>query len=150
MTTWGRFSIGTRRASTRRRPRTRSRVSFRSATWYRPPWSHLTGGSSAGLKRLDVWTLQDLLYGMVLVSGNDASLAIADHVGRDLLARENKKGDAMKRFVEEMRTTAKAIAARTTENIVLQLYTLVKTDIVLNFTTMTNLYARPYHHILAD
>jgi len=74
-------------------------------------WPHLTGGSSAGLKRLDVWTLQDLLYGMVLVSGNDASLAIADHVGRDLLARENKKGDAMKRFVEEMRTTAKAIGA---------------------------------------
>ena len=32
-------------------------------------WPHLTGGSSAQLKRLDVWTLQDLLYGMVLVSG---------------------------------------------------------------------------------
>ncbi len=72
---------------------------------------HLTGGSSAGLKRLDVWTLQDLLYGMVLVSGNDASLAIADHVGHDLLARENKRGDSMKRFVEEMRSTAKALGA---------------------------------------
>jgi D-alanyl-D-alanine carboxypeptidase (penicillin-binding protein 5/6) len=72
---------------------------------------HLTGGSSAGLKRNDVWTLQDLLYGMVLVSGNDASLAIADHVGRDLLARENKRGGAMKRFVEEMRATAKALGA---------------------------------------
>jgi serine-type D-Ala-D-Ala carboxypeptidase (penicillin-binding protein 5/6) len=72
---------------------------------------HLTGGSTAGLKRGDVWTLQDLLYGMVLVSGNDASLAIADHVGRDLLARENKAGDARKRFVEEMRTTAKELGA---------------------------------------
>jgi len=72
---------------------------------------HLTGGSSAGLRRSDVWTLQDLLYGMVLVSGNDASLAIADHVGRDLLARENKSGDARKRFVEEMGATAKALGA---------------------------------------
>ncbi len=72
---------------------------------------HLTGGSSAGLKQNDVWTLQDLLYGMVLVSGNDASLAIADHVGRDLLAREDRRGDARKRFVEEMRATAKALGA---------------------------------------
>ena len=72
---------------------------------------HLTGGSTAGLKRGDVWTLQDLLYGMVLVSGNDASLAIADTVGRDLLAAENKRGDSMKRFVEEMRSAAKALGA---------------------------------------
>lgn len=72
---------------------------------------HLTGGSSASLKRNDVWTLQDLLYGMVLVSGNDASLAIADTVGRDILARENKRGDSMKRFVEEMRFAAKALGA---------------------------------------
>lgn len=74
-------------------------------------WPHLTGGSTAGLKRRDVWSLQDLLYGMVLVSGNDASLAIADHVGRDLLAQENKRGDSMKRFVEEMRRSAAALGA---------------------------------------
>lgn len=74
-------------------------------------WPHLTGGSTAGLKRRDVWTLQDLLYGMVLVSGNDASLAIADYVGRDLLARENERGDSMKRFVAEMRSTATALGA---------------------------------------
>jgi serine-type D-Ala-D-Ala carboxypeptidase (penicillin-binding protein 5/6) len=74
--------------------------------------AQLTGGSSAGLKRSDVWTLQDLLYGMVLVSGNDASLAIADHVGGDLLARENKSGDARKRFVEEMRAAAKELGAQ--------------------------------------
>lgn len=76
---------------------------------------HLTGGSSAGLKRNDVWTLQDLLYGMVLVSGNDASLATADHVGQDLLAWENRRGDSMKRFVEEMRATAKALGAETAQ-----------------------------------
>lgn len=74
-------------------------------------WPHLTSGSSAGLKRRDVWTLQDLLYGMVLVSGNDASLVIADAVGRDLLAKENKKGDSMKRFVQEMGAAAAELGA---------------------------------------
>ncbi|MGD2025302.1 MAG: serine hydrolase [Methyloceanibacter sp.] len=76
---------------------------------------HLTGGSSASLKRRDVWTLQDLLYGMVLVSGNDASLAIADAVGQDLLADEGKTGDtakATRRFVTEMEIAAHDLGAR--------------------------------------
>ena len=76
---------------------------------------HLTGGSSANLKRRDVWTLQDLLYGMVLVSGNDASLAIADAVGRDLLAADGKSGDtakATRRFVIEMGIAARELGAR--------------------------------------
>jgi len=75
---------------------------------------HLTGGSSAKLRRRDIWTLQDLLYGMVLVSGNDASLAIADAVGRDLLTAEGVPADtakATKRFVEEMGTAAEALGA---------------------------------------
>ncbi len=72
---------------------------------------HMTGGSTAGLKRGDVCTLQDLLYGMVLVSGNDASLAMADTVGRDLLARAGKNGDPMTRFVDEIWATAGALGA---------------------------------------
>lgn len=75
---------------------------------------HLTGGSSAKLKRGDVWTLQDLLYGMVLVSGNDASLAIADAVGRDLLGPDGERTNtakATKRFVEEMASVAKELGA---------------------------------------
>jgi D-alanyl-D-alanine carboxypeptidase (penicillin-binding protein 5/6) len=74
-------------------------------------WPHLVRGSTAGLKRRDVWTLQDLLYGMVLVSGNDASVAIADRVGRAILAEETKRGDAMTRFVQEMGATAAALGA---------------------------------------
>jgi len=74
-------------------------------------WPHLVRGSTAGLKRRDVWTLWDLLYGMVLVSGNDASMAIADYTGRALLAQENKRGDSIQRFVEEMKSTAKALGA---------------------------------------
>ena len=72
---------------------------------------HLVRGSTAGLKKRDVWTLQDLLFGMVLVSGNDASLAIADHTGRAILTQEKKRGDARKRFVQEMRTAATALGA---------------------------------------
>ena len=73
--------------------------------------AHLVRGSTAGLKRGDVWTLQDLLYGMVLMSGNDASLAIADRVGADMLAQDGKRGDARKRFVAEMGSAAAALGA---------------------------------------
>ena len=48
--------------------------------------AHLVPGSTAGLRKDDVWTLENLLYGMLLVSGNDAALAVADHVGRTIHA----------------------------------------------------------------
>jgi D-alanyl-D-alanine carboxypeptidase len=73
---------------------------------------HLTTGASAGLRKGDVWALQDLMYGMLLVSGNDAALAIADHTGRALLADEGKRGDPMKRFVKEMNAAAKGLGAK--------------------------------------
>jgi D-alanyl-D-alanine carboxypeptidase (penicillin-binding protein 5/6) len=71
----------------------------------------LTSGSTAGLSKGDVWTLRDLLYGMLLVSGNDAAIAIADNVGRAMLSREKKKGSPTKRFVQEMQSTAAALGA---------------------------------------
>ncbi|MDH3579499.1 MAG: serine hydrolase [Hyphomicrobiales bacterium] len=74
--------------------------------------AHLARGSTAGLRKGDVWTLRDLLHGMLLVSGNDAALAIADHVGRTILAREKKRGDPRKRFVREMGSAAAALGAR--------------------------------------
>jgi len=75
--------------------------------------AHLARGSTAGLRKGDMWTLQDLLYGMLLVSGNDASLAIADHVGRTILAQEKRRGNPRKRFVQEMGSAAAALGART-------------------------------------
>ena len=65
--------------------------------------AHLVPGSTAGLRKDDVWTLENLLYGMLLVSGNDAALAVADHVGRTILAEEKNRGSSIKRFVQEMR-----------------------------------------------
>lgn len=40
-----------------------------------------TGGSRLGLKKNDRITVQDLLYGLMLCSGNDAAVALAIHVG---------------------------------------------------------------------
>ena len=40
-----------------------------------------TGGSRLGLKRNDKIALKDLLYGLMLKSGNDAAVAIAENIG---------------------------------------------------------------------
>lgn len=40
-----------------------------------------TGGSRLGLKRGDKVSVRDLLYGLMLRSGNDAAVALAEHVG---------------------------------------------------------------------
>lgn len=40
-----------------------------------------TGGSRLGLKIDDKITINDLLYGLMLCSGNDAAVALAEHVG---------------------------------------------------------------------
>lgn len=40
-----------------------------------------TGGSRLKIKKDDKVSLNDLLYGLMLVSGNDAAVAIAEHVG---------------------------------------------------------------------
>ena len=43
-----------------------------------------TGGSRLGLKTGDKITIKDLLYGLMLCSGNDAAVALAEHAGRDI------------------------------------------------------------------
>lgn len=43
-----------------------------------------TGGSRLGLHKDDKISIQDLLYGLLLCSGNDAAVALAEHAGGDL------------------------------------------------------------------
>ena len=43
-----------------------------------------TGGSRLGLKTGDKIKISDLLYGLMLVSGNDAAVALAEHVGGNI------------------------------------------------------------------
>ena len=42
---------------------------------------HMAEGSSMYLKPGDRVTVEELLYGLLLCSGNDAALALADHCG---------------------------------------------------------------------
>lgn len=77
--------------------------------------AYLVPGSTAGLRKGDIWTLRNLLYGMLLVSGNDAALAIADYTGSKMLATEKTRGSGIKRFVEEMNAVALALGAKYTK-----------------------------------
>lgn len=57
-----------------------------------------TGGSRLGLKTNDAVSVRDLLYGLLLCSGNDAAVALAEHVGGDLTGFAtlmNKKCDSL-------------------------------------------------------
>ena len=49
------------------------------------------GGTSARIQEGDIYTLYDLLYGLMLPSGNDASLAIAVWGGKVLIGNGDKE-----------------------------------------------------------
>ena len=57
-------------------------------------------GTSLYLRQGEVFTLRDLLYGLMLISGNDASVAIGEYVGGNVT-----------KFVEMMNEKAKGIGA---------------------------------------
>lgn len=63
-----------------------------------------TEGSSIYLKAGEKITLKDLLYGLMLESGNDAAIAVAEHVG-----------GSVEGFAELMNQKAKAIGANQTQ-----------------------------------
>ena len=67
-------------------------------------------GSSAGLRPGDRVTVGELLYGLMLPSGNDAAVAFAEHFGPRL---DQGEGDAHDRFVAAMnaRATVLGLAA---------------------------------------
>ena len=50
-------------------------------------------GTSAELQAGDILTLNDLLYGLMLPSGNDASVAVAETTGK-IIQRHKKKPTA--------------------------------------------------------
>lgn len=58
-----------------------------------------TDGSSLDLRAGDRLTLRELLYGMMMVSGNDAAEAVAEHVG----------GGSRSRFIRWMNEKAEAL-----------------------------------------
>ena len=62
-----------------------------------------TGGSRLGLKKGDKITVRNLLYGLMLVSGNDAAVALAEHVG-----------GSVQGFVDMMNSKAKELGLAST------------------------------------
>lgn len=55
-----------------------------------------TGGSRLGLKTGDKIKISDLLYGLMLVSGNDAAVALAEHVGGNIKGFANLMNEKAK------------------------------------------------------
>lgn len=61
------------------------------------------GGSRLGLKKNDKITVRNLLYGLMLCSGNDAAIALAEHVG-----------GSVEGFAEKMNEKAKELKLQNT------------------------------------
>lgn len=75
-----------------------------------------TGGSSADIRHGERLPVRELLYGLLLPSGNDASVALAEHFGARCDPPEGKKDEAdpLARFVAEMNRTAAKLEMKQT------------------------------------
>jgi D-alanyl-D-alanine carboxypeptidase (penicillin-binding protein 5/6) len=66
-------------------------------------------GSSCGLRTGERLPVRELLYGMLLPSGNDAAVAFAEHFGPRFKTGSQKEEDPVKLFVAEMNREAKKL-----------------------------------------
>lgn len=66
-----------------------------------------TIGSTAGVRAGESLSVRELLYGLMLPSGNDASVALAEHFGPRLV--EANAGNAYDKFIFAMNRTAKGL-----------------------------------------
>lgn len=67
-----------------------------------------TGGSTAKIEAGDRYPVRDLLYGLLLPSGNDAATALAEHFGKRFIDKD-KEGDAQAAFIAEMNRRAQKL-----------------------------------------
>jgi D-alanyl-D-alanine carboxypeptidase (penicillin-binding protein 5/6) len=74
--------------------------------------SDLVGESSMGLESGETLTLEALLYGMLLPSGNDAAAAIARALGKQPADTDPK--ESVQHFVDKMNAKAKALGTKET------------------------------------
>lgn len=68
-----------------------------------------TSGSTAGLKQGEKYLVRDLLHGLMLPSGNDAAVALAEHFGPRLSTDAAAKGNPEALFVAAMNRKAQAL-----------------------------------------
>ena len=79
----------------------------------------LLGGTTAYLKNADQLKLIDLLYGMMLPSGNDAAYAIAEYCGEQMqndskINKPKVKADNVNYFVKQMNYICKKLGFKNT------------------------------------
>ena len=72
------------------------------------------GSSLAKLKQGDLLTVEQLIGGMILPSGNDAAYVLADAAGRVLAGEDVTAAAAVSAFVEEMNRQAAALGMENT------------------------------------
>lgn len=75
----------------------------RRANYSTPSYILVSGGSHIGIKKGEILSLRDLLFGMMIASGNDASNVIAQHVG-----------GTIPQFMEEVNSYLKQIGCLST------------------------------------
>lgn len=75
----------------------------RRSNYKLPPFWLTTDGSHIGIKKGEILSFKDLIYGMMIASGNDAANVIAQHVGGTIPA-----------FVEELNQYLKEIGCTNT------------------------------------
>jgi len=64
------------------------------------------GQSMVGLVAGDILTVEQMMYGLLINSGNDVANALSRHIGQKLLDAEGGTGDPRTRFVQEMNALA--------------------------------------------
>ena len=72
-----------------------------------------TNGSTSAIREGESVTCEECLYGLLLPSGNDASVALAEHFGRQLPI--GKATDPYARFIEAMNATAGELGMKSTQ-----------------------------------
>lgn len=70
-----------------------------------------TVGSTAGVRAGESLTVAELMYGLMLPSGNDAAVALAEHFGRKFAESDQTLNDeqSFDRFIEQMNMTAREL-----------------------------------------
>jgi D-alanyl-D-alanine carboxypeptidase (penicillin-binding protein 5/6) len=106
-----------------------------------------TTGSSARIQAGDRYRVRDLLYGLLLPSGNDAAVAIAEHFGQRLRDAKDPAG-ALAGFVAAMNRQAKELRLGETRYFdphgLGKNHTSARDLCTLAFTTMQNPRFREY------
>lgn len=73
-----------------------------------------TRGSTAGIREGEQLPVREVLFGLLLPSGNDAAVALAEHFGNRFAETEHQPDSSFKGFIAEMNRTAVKLGMKNT------------------------------------